>query len=333
MSSIEERLLRDIAEVTGGIDMTDSDLRDARESLDERIDNRRQRDRRRTLAIAAAAATVVVGLGAWQALRGGDASPTPAPPGPEPSELSPADQAFLTGVGPTADLLEGVWRLDNPGNSRMLFFFGADGVFRYDDTGNLTADPLVDGTYEVEGETITVQVDGGSAECAGRAFTLRANVTADGPLHVLPVGLEAGDCARPARAQWVVERLLPWPAGSDLKAPPGNSWDPPTGTGDLARTWFDPGGGYLVEIRDDGTYAVLAGAGTVTDTGNWLAPDSASRLTLMSSGETGECALGDLLVLGNLRARDLGTLVLQGDLERNDCDLPFSGRGWFRMNG
>ena len=44
MSSIEERLARDIAAVTGGVVVTESDLRDARDAVDERIDSRRQRD-------------------------------------------------------------------------------------------------------------------------------------------------------------------------------------------------------------------------------------------------------------------------------------------------
>ena len=44
MSTIEERLARDIAAVTGGVVVTESDLRDARDAVDERIDSRRQRD-------------------------------------------------------------------------------------------------------------------------------------------------------------------------------------------------------------------------------------------------------------------------------------------------
>ena len=58
MSSIEERLARDIAAVTGGVVVTESDLRDARDAVDERIESRRQRDRRTVLAAAAAAVLV-----------------------------------------------------------------------------------------------------------------------------------------------------------------------------------------------------------------------------------------------------------------------------------
>ena len=63
MSSIEERLARDIAAVTKGVVVTESDLRDARDAVDERIDSQRQRDRRRIVVAAAAAAVVIPVLG------------------------------------------------------------------------------------------------------------------------------------------------------------------------------------------------------------------------------------------------------------------------------
>ena len=62
MSSIEERLARDIAAVTGGVVVTESDLRNAREAIDDRIDSGHQR-RRNGIVAAAAAAVLVVALG------------------------------------------------------------------------------------------------------------------------------------------------------------------------------------------------------------------------------------------------------------------------------
>jgi hypothetical protein len=56
MSTIEERLARDIAAVTGEVVVTESHLREAREEVDERIGNRRRRDRSVVVAAAAAAA-------------------------------------------------------------------------------------------------------------------------------------------------------------------------------------------------------------------------------------------------------------------------------------
>jgi hypothetical protein len=331
MSSIEERLLRDIAEVTGGVVMTDSDLRDARESLDERIDNRRQRDRRRTVAVAAAAAVVLVGIAGWQVLQNGDASPTPAPPGPEPSELSPTDQAFLTGDAPTTDLLAGLWRLDNPTSSRMLFLVTADGGIQWDDTGQLAGDPQVSGTYAIDGDQVTVEVEGGSADCSGQTLTLRAVVSVDGTLHVVPVELGTDRCGNDFRAQWVLEKMLPTSAGwRDLTAPPGANWDPPEGHEVLLGNWFDPRGRYVLELRPDGTFTSLTGPGVVANSGTWE-DQSATKLTLRSSGEVGECQQGDLFVLNHLRARDVGAMALQGDLGRNDCGIPWEGKGWFRL--
>ena len=178
MSTIEERLSRDIEAVTGGIVVTDSELRDARVAVEDRIEGGRQRDRRRGLVAAAAAAAVVVGVATWQGLSGDDASPSPAPPGPSTAALSDEEQEFLTGDALTTENLPGVWRLDN---SHWLFMFTSDGGFRYDETGRLSAHPRAYGTYAVDGDTISVDIDGGSAGCAGKAIALRAVVTAKGP--------------------------------------------------------------------------------------------------------------------------------------------------------
>ena len=206
MSTIEERLSRDIEAVTGGIVVTDSELRDARVAVEDRIEGGRQRDRRRGLVVAAAAAAVVVGVATWQGLSGDDASPSPAPPGPSTAALSDQEQEFLTGDAVTTENLPGVWRLDN---SRWLFMFTSDGGFRYDETGRLSAHPRAYGTYAVDGDTISVDIEGGSAGCAGKAITLRAVVTANGPLHVLPVGSDPSSCGAPFAAQWVLEPVLP----------------------------------------------------------------------------------------------------------------------------
>ena len=77
MSSIEERLIADIAAVTGGVVVTESDLRDAHESMHDRIESKRKQDRRRSLIGAAAAAVVAIAVGATvlQALDDDKAAP------------------------------------------------------------------------------------------------------------------------------------------------------------------------------------------------------------------------------------------------------------------
>ena len=108
MSSIEERLARDIAAVTGGVVVTESDLKDAREAVDERIDSSQRR--RRRLALGAAVAAVVVPIVAVTAVGvlGDPESATPVSPvptDPVPTNPGAADpdtaEAFLTGSAPT----------------------------------------------------------------------------------------------------------------------------------------------------------------------------------------------------------------------------------------
>jgi hypothetical protein len=328
VSTIEERLSRDIEAATEGIVMTDSDLRDVRATVEDRIQSERRRGRRRGLVAAAAAAAVVVGVATWQGLSSDDTTPSPAPAPPSPSALTDTEQAFLTGDAVTAGILPGVWRLDN---ATTLFMFTADGRFSLDDTGQLSTDPRVDGTYAVAGGTISVDVDGGTSGCAGRTIALRAAVSADGTLHVLPVGRGPSGCQSPSSYQWVLEPVLPAGYFSDIKNGPGANWDPPAGEESVTATWYDPQEGYLVELRDDGTYSTITGSTDVADRGAWTVDPSVTRLTLVSGADSATCREGDRFVLDNLRVRDIGALALQGDLGRNDCNVAWRGTGWVRL--
>ena len=331
MSTIEERLSRDIEAVTGGIVVTDSDLRDARVAVEDRIESRQQRDRRRGVVLAAAAAAVVVGVATWQGLQGDDVAPSPAPPGPTeaPAPLSTADRAFLKGDAVTAETLAGVWRLDNPTTSHMLFSFTADGGVGYDDTGQLSEDPLVSGTYDIAGDQINVVVGGGLAQCEGQTLVLRALVNQTGGLNVVPA--EPFSCGLPDRHQLVLERVLPTSVLAGLSPDDVPNWDPPAGHEAVRGTWFAEGGGYVVELRADGNYSVLAGYGEVIDRGTWADDDSSTRLTLTSSADSPTCEEGDRFVLGDLRARNQGALVLKGTLERDDCAGGFAKEAWFKL--
>jgi hypothetical protein len=227
----------------------------------------------------------------------------------------------------TAGILPGVWRLDN---GATLFMFTPDGRFSLDDIGQLSADPRIDGTYAVEGGAISVDIDGGTSGCAGQTITLRA-VSADGTLRVLPDGREASGCEAPSSYQWVLEPVLPAGYFSDIKNGPGTNWAPPTGYEAVQATWYDTQGGYLVELRDDGTFTTLIGKGEVADRGTWDVDAQVSRLTLVSGADSPTCREGDRFVLANLRAEQIGVLNLQGDLGRNDCDVPWKGKAWVRL--
>ena len=328
MSTIEERLSRDIEAMTKGIIVTESDLRYARVAVDERAASQRQRNRRRGVVAAAAASALVVGVATWQGLSSEGTTPSPTPPAPSPSPLTDMEQEFLTGDVVTAGILPGVWRLDN---GSTLFLFTPDGRFSFDDTGQLTTDPRVDGTYAVEGDTISVDVDGGTSDCAGTTIALRAVVSEAGTLHVLPAGREASGCDAPSTYQWVLEPVLPAGFFSEITSAGGRNWDAPAGYDSVQATWYDPQEGYLVELRDDGTYSTIKGTTDLADRGTWTVGRSVTRLTLVSGGDSPTCREGDRFVLDNLRVLQDGVLNLQGDLGLDDCDLGWKGTGWLRL--
>jgi hypothetical protein len=332
VSTIEERLSRDIEAVTGGIVVTDSELQDARVAVEDRIEGGRRRDLRRGLVAAAAVAAVVVGVATWQGFRSDDATPSPAEPVPTPtlSPLEGADETFLAGDSPTPQLLRGVWRLDNPTESRMLVMFAADGGIRYDDTGRLFDDPLVHGTYDLAGDLITVQVDGGSAQCEGTALALRVAVNEDDGLNLVPVDA-AEDCGRPMRHQWVLEQELPTPEGRAIYAPPGVASDRLADREAVVGDWYVGGGGHLLELRVDNTYSLLAGYGDVVDRGSWADDESSDRLTLVSSADSPTCREGDTAVLADPRTGDFGAMVLRSTVERDDCAIGFAKKAWIKL--
>src|SRR4051794_6957746 len=142
MSSIEERLGRDIAAVAGNVVVTDSDLQEARADLNERIDSRRRRDRRVIVAAAAAAAVLVAG-GVTALLKIADDKGTALPAGP-PSPIVESDAEWLSGDPPSFQLLQGVWRLDNGDVTLQFEPNGEGGVTEH---RALFAHPGAEGTH------------------------------------------------------------------------------------------------------------------------------------------------------------------------------------------
>ena len=110
-----------------------------------------------------------------------------------------------------------------------------------------------------------------------------------------------------------------------------HSWDPLAGYEAVLGDWYDPQGGYLVEVRDDGTYSTTSGTTELADSGTWTVDPTLTRLTLVSGADSPTCREGDRFVLDDLRARFEGVLGLQGDLGRNDCDVAWQGTGWFSL--
>ena len=138
MSSIEERLVRDIAAVTGGVLVTEPDLKDAREELDERIDSRRQHDRRRAVIAAAAAAIViiVVGVAAFLSAAATTGRHRPCQPGPTTSDpRGGLPHRERTDPRPAPRESGGV------DNGTMVMRFSPPDVISFDNGGQLFARP------------------------------------------------------------------------------------------------------------------------------------------------------------------------------------------------
>jgi len=324
MSSIEERLARDIAAVTGGVVMTESDLRDAREAIDERIDSRRQRGRRTVLAAAAAAVLMilVLGVAAFQTLGGDDETAPPADPAPTTSD---PEADFLTGRAPTADLLQGVWRVDN-GTEQLRF--SPPNVFGSDDGGRLFGNPGVHGTYVITGDLITVKVDGGTAGCAGQEFAMRASLPGPGAMRFVHTQPGTGECAQIQNGTVVLEQVLPAsPTMAELVFSTEAGWQPLVGKSALYGVWLAEGGGHVLEIDPGGSYYVADESGDPVDRGQWLLRGG-SDLTLTSSAGSARCSEGDRLVLGAVEQINPGTRAVRSTVQENTCGAPWVPATW-----
>ena len=325
MSTIQERLARDIAAVTGGVVVTDSDLREAREAVDMLIVGQRQRDRRRTLAATAAAAVVlpILGFAAFQTWGGEDADSAPPPANPAPSPSVDINGDFLKGDAPTPELLQGLWRVDN-GN--LLLRFSSPDKVAFDSVGQIFRDPGMVGTYTIQGDRITVHVDRAPAACAGQSFAMRASVAKPGNVHVVHTDPGTGDCSEPLNTWWTLEQVLPASKSiTDLSTAGLQGWEPLTDR-ELGGDWLAEGGGHVLELDAGGTYYVADQSGDPVDRGQWSLRKA--DLTLTSSAASGACNEGDRLVWTDLEQADLGTRVVRGTVRENDCGAAWTPKTW-----
>jgi hypothetical protein len=327
MSSIEEQLRRDIELVTKDVVVTDSDLQDARASVDERIETDRWRGRNRTFLAAAAAAVVVAALGftAFRAVTEDDGMVTPAGGGESPDVF--AD--FLKGEAPTPESLNGFWRLDN-GN--VMVRFQQDGVVQFSDKGAIISDPVTTGTYEIDGDTITV-ITSDAPRCVSPEWTMRAAHPEPGITNLVlfdpQFGSQLGTCQKVASTA-ALHQVVPTGsilAGLDNSGVRG--WQATTDKKWLFGDWMAEGGGYLLELTQDGYYYVVDDSAEVVDNGRWRFRDSA--LELFSRTESPQCDEGDWLVLGNLERVTPGTTMIRGTVEQNDCGGDWTPQRWIRI--
>jgi hypothetical protein len=322
MSTIEEQLARDIAAVTGGIVVTESELKGAREVLVERVDSRRKRHRRRIAAALVTAAVVIPIVGVAISRSGADETAPPAGPvGQNPS----ADDLWLTGGTPTQDLVQGVWREDN---GTVSIRFSPPDTVSSDNSGRLFDAPAFVGTYEIAGDVISISVDGGAAGCAGDTFAMRASMAKPGVMRFVPTQAETGRCSLVPDQWGAWEHVLPaGPSFAHFHFPNKMNWEPWPGPRSLYGMWAAEGGGYALEIDRDGSYYVADGSGDPIDRGQWSYRHT--KLTLTSAAGSVECGPGDQVVLSGLEQVNSGTLGMQWTVKQNACGGAWASQDWF----
>jgi hypothetical protein len=322
MSSIEERLVRDIATVTGGVIVTESDLKEARDAINARFDADRRHVSLRRFAPAAAAAIVLalVGATAYLTLGGDDHASQPANGG-----SSTSDDDYLTGSLPTTQLLNGVWRLDN---GSVQVKFGADGTVRFDEHGMLFSHPSTTGSYAVTGQLITVTLAAHpQSTCVGTTLQIRASLPEAGLLRFLPDAASAS-CSPLGPGKGAFEQLLPTNNKnlSTLVFSTDKAWTALPSKDDLYGIWLAERTGFLLEMDRGGAYFVVDASGATIDKGQWSL--SGTDLTLTSGPGSQACTAGDKLVLGAVQWEDPGTAALRGTVRQNTCHAAWTPPAW-----
>ncbi|HET7735039.1 MAG TPA: hypothetical protein VFK52_03630 [Nocardioidaceae bacterium] len=322
MSSIEERLVRDIAAVTEGVTVTEQHLREARSNLEEHIEIGQQRERRRGFAIVAAAAVVVpvVGVLAFQSLGEDKAAVDPSG--------TPSEDPSLTQL--SVDDLTGVWRVDN---GVMLVQFHADGTAQFNDDGGLFGSPSTTAEYEIGDDHLTFTTTRSGTDgptCAGFELPLKVSLPGDGNVDLVNEATTGGSCmvARPLE-RWTLERLLPIAEGAEGVTGDHLTFDPLTDPGLLHGDWVAEGGGIILELDDDGGYTVAGGSGDVLDRGRWKY--EAEKLSLVSGPDSPSCGDGDRLVMRSVTHVWDGTAFLRGDITTDTCGGTWAKPAWFLL--
>ena len=121
----------------------------------------------------------------------------------------------------------------------------------FDYEGRFFQNPGVQGTYVIDGDLITVSVDGGRPGCVGQQFAMRASLPEPGALHLVYTQPGADGCATtlPTDERWVMEQVLPvsrFMAGLVFSTETG--WQPLPVKKSLYGFWLAEGGGYGLEI-------------------------------------------------------------------------------------
>jgi hypothetical protein len=324
MNTIEQRLMQDIAAVSRGIVVTDSDLKEARSALHDRIEDSHGGRSRVFLAVAAAAAVATVGaVIAFQTLGddGGKAQPA-RPPAPT---LSQAELNYLTGSAPTPELIQGVWRLDD---GIVSVRFGADGTVDFSNSGELFGHPDTTGRYTIDGKIVTfTTTTTGEPDCVDATYVMGVSISRSGDMRYALPGGDAARCAPLTVGRLRLEHALP--TSKSLTFTNIRGWEKMGAGTELYGDFIAEGGGYVLELGRDNAYYVAADLGGVVDRGQWHL--QGRQLVLTSVAASPRCAPGDTLVFDELEMTAPGTLAFRGTVKQNACGGTWTPTGWVRI--
>lgn len=295
------------------------------------LERQRQKQRFHTGKQKAAVYALAAGLLIGAVLVGvslfRDTEERPAAP---PSEEGPS---AIEGAAPTVEALTGVW-VSEAGDGLMTEYT-ADGRWVTDDGGLLDTDPWNRGTYTIEGRSITQEAERSPQEGGYFCMRLDAGLLEDGRL--LTVNREDPDCLAFAGTEVTWIRVSPPSAPSaaiTADVPPGGWSTLPLGTGSLLRgIWLLEGGGHLLRLATDGTYA-LDGDGTLAtdpdDVGTFEVDREAGTITLSTGPDSHACSEGDTLLWVDAQ---YGGNAIRSELGSTDCSAHEGLSGtWIRIS-
>ena len=109
--------------------------------------------------------------------------------------------------------------------------FSPPDLVSFDVDGRLFENPGVQGRYAIDGDLITVTVDGGPAGCGGQQFAMRASLPDEGLMHFVHTQPGTGACSSTQDERWVMEQVLPMaPFIDNMVLSTERGWQPLTVT-------------------------------------------------------------------------------------------------------
>jgi hypothetical protein len=215
-------------------------------------------------------------------------------------------------------------------NGHLSMRFSPSGTVEFDELGQLLGEPTYEGTHEITGDLISIDVVGGTGGWVG-ASAMRASLPEPGLMRFVPTASGSGSCTFAQIGVWGTwEQVLPaGPAFTGLKFGDELPWRSSPDRS-LFGMWAAEGGGYVLEIDRGGSYYVADETGSTVDRGRWRY--RRSGLTLTSSYGSVACSAGDQATMADLEHVDTGDgTAMRWTLQTNTCGGAWAEKQWFRV--